>query len=225
MSFCSEVKNQLSAIETKKECCKNNYLSGLSYGEAAVLCDKDAGAFLRGLFIKCGYISRPGKNFMLSFALPSDDYSVYAENLLCSLGVAPKRTLRKGRPVLYYKKSEDIEDVLSLCGGTKIALDIISEKIMNDVRSSTNRLCNAETANLDRMARAAADQLEAIKKLRSLGLLESLPPELKECADLRTRNPDMSLSELRGLLHGSVSKSGLNHRFRRLIEIAESESL
>ena len=129
--------------------------------------------------------------------------------------------MRKGKPLIYFKKSEDIEDILSLCGAVKAALDIISSKVMSDVRNNANRVTNAETANLDRMARAAAEQTGAINIIVARGALCNLPFELRECAELRLANPDMSLSELRALMREPVSKSGLNHRFRRIMEIAE----
>ena len=92
---------------------------------------------------------------------------------------------------------------------------------MSDVRNAANRICNAETANLDRTARAAAEQCEAIKIIQKHGAMHNLSPELRECAELRLANPDMSLTQLREQLHEPVSKSGLNHRFKKLIEIAE----
>jgi DNA-binding protein WhiA len=101
-------------------------------------------------------------------------------------------------------------------------LKILSEKVLSDVRNNANRLCNAETANLDRTARAAAEQCEAIKTIVDLGAMHNLPPELRECAELRLANPDMSLAQLRELFREPVSKSGINHRFKKLIQIAET---
>ena len=111
--------------------------------------------------------------------------------------------------------------MLSLCGGVKAALGVFSEKVMSDVRNHANRMTNAETANLDRTARAAAEQVEAIRKLESYGVLANLPQEMRECAEARKANPEMSLAELCAYMRGSISKSGLNYRLRRLIEIAE----
>lgn len=222
MSYSSEIKEQLLNLEIKKECCRDNYNAGHALGKLTQKCDKDIGVFLRGVFIKCGFISKPGRDFMLSFTLANDEYAGYISGLLTDAGLPPKLTHRKGKTLLYYKKSEDIEDVLSLCGGVKAALGIISAKVMSDVRNNANRVVNAETANLDRMARAAAEQTEAIRKLDSLGMLQNLPPELRECALLRIQNPDMSLSELCNQLREPISRSGLNHRLRKLVEMAEN---
>ncbi|MBO4452617.1 MAG: DNA-binding protein WhiA [Clostridia bacterium] len=225
MSFSSEVKKQLSEIEAKKQCCQKAFEAGKSGGTLDEVCEKDAGAYLRGAFIRSGFVSCPGKNFMLSFGFKDGEDPAYLAKILEKSGLYPKAAVRKGKPLLYFKKAEDIEDVISLCGGTKIALDMISEIILIDVRNNTNRICNAETANLDRMAKAAAEQIEAIKKLEAYGILRNLPQELRECAELRLANPDMSLSELRALMREPVSKSGLNHRFRRLIEISRTETV
>lgn len=222
MSFSTDIKNQLLETEPKKQCCRESIKAGKELVPFCGDCDKDLGMYLRGVFLKYGSISAPGRNFMMSFSLPDSEKNEYIFGLLDDIGLTPKRSVRRNKPLLYYKASESIEDVLSFIGGTKAALDIISAKVMSDVRNNTNRLCNAETANLDRTAKAAAEQCEAIKIIEKYGALQNLPAELRECAELRIANPDMSLAQLRELLSAPVSKSGLNHRFRKLIEIAES---
>lgn len=222
MSFTSQIKDQLVESIPKKDCCKASLTAGFEMLPLASVCDKDLGCYLRGVFLKCGNVTSPGRNFMLSFTLQSDEYADYLFELLDSTGTEPKRSVRKGKPVIYYKASESIEDILSFIGGTKAVLKILSEKVMSDVRNNANRLCNAETANLDRTARAAAEQCEAIKTIVDLGAMHNLPPELRECAELRLANPDMSLTQLRELFREPVSKSGINHRFKKLIQIAET---
>ncbi len=221
MSFSSEIKEQLLSVEIKKQCCRDSFEAGKALADFSPECHRDCGVYLRGVFIKCGSISAPGRNFMLSFYIKDEQLADRIALLLDEAGMSPKRSSRHGNPLLYYKAAESIEDVLSFIGGTKAALKIISAKVMSDVRNSTNRLCNAETANLDRIARAAAEQSEAIKIIQKCGALQNLPRELRECAELRLANPDMSLSQLRGLLSEPVSKSGLNHRFKKLIEMSE----
>ncbi len=221
MSFSSEIKEQLLSVELRKQCCKESFEAGKAIADFNPKCEKDYGVYLRGVFIKCGSVSAPGRNFMLSFTFKDIETAQRIADILEEAGLPPKRSIRRGNPLLYYKAAESIEDVLSFIGATKAALKIISAKVMSDVRNSTNRICNAETANLDRIARAAAEQQEAIKILQKHGALQNLPRELKECAELRMANPDMSLSQLRGLLSEPVSKSGLNHRFKKLIEMSE----
>lgn len=221
MSFSSEVKAQLAESVPKKDCCRKNIENGKLFLPFESGCEKDLGCYLRGVFLQCGHISSPDRNFMLDFVCPNEDFSDYLTSLLEDSGFSPKLTQRKGKPVLYFKASESIEDLLAFIGGTKAALDIMNHKIMSDVRNTANRICNAETANLDRTAKAAAEQCEAINIIKKHGAMHNLAPELRECAELRIANPDMSLNQLLELLHEPVSKSGLNHRFRKLIEIAE----
>lgn len=222
MSFSSDIKSQLAEAEPKKECCKANIEAGKNLSLFEQKCERDLGMYLRGVFLKYGSISAPGRNFMLSFSLPDEEYAEQIFELLEQAELTPKKSVRRNKPLLYYKASEDIEYVLTFIGGSKAAMDIMSAKVLSDVRNSMNRLCNAETANLDRIAKAAAEQCEAIKIIEKYGALQNLPAELRECAELRIANPDMSLEQIRGLLANPVSKSGLNHRFRKLIEIAES---
>jgi len=222
MSFSSDIKEQLLQSEIKKQCCRDSFSAGGNLSPFTESCDKDGGMYIRGVFLKHGSVSAPGRNFMLSFLLPDQESADGVSEILESIGLPPKKSLRRGKPLLYYKASESIEDVLAFMGATRATLEIINAKIMSDVRNSTNRLCNAETANLDRIARAAAEQREAIILLQKHGALQNLPHELRECAELRLANPDMSLAELRELMREPVSKSGLNHRFRKLIETAEA---
>ncbi|MBQ8895687.1 MAG: DNA-binding protein WhiA [Clostridia bacterium] len=222
MSFNSEIKDQLIESIPKKDCCKRALSAGFELEPLEQGCQKDIGCYLRGVFLKCGNISSPGRNFMLSLTLNDKESTDMISDLLDSLSLPAKRTVRKGKPVLYYKASESIEDFLSYIGATKAALEIMNAKIMSGTRNTANRLTNAETANLDRMARAAAEQRESILIIQQHGAMDNLPPELRECAELRLANPDMSLSQLRELLREPVSKSGLNHRFKKLQEIAET---
>ena len=222
MSFNSDIKDNLIENLPKKDCCKEAFSAGFELLPLEEKCQRDQGFYLRGVFMKCGNVSSPGRNFMLSFTLSSDEDADKLSEMLDHIGIPPKRSTRAGKPIVYYKASESIEDLLSYIGATKAALEIISAKVMSDVRNSTNRICNAETANLDRIARAAAEQCESINVIVKHGAMNNLPPELRDIAELRLANPDMSLSQLRELMREPVSKSGLNHRFQKLREIAET---
>ncbi len=221
MSFSSNIKSQLESLEIKRDCCKNSFERGKSLGRLNESCNLDAGCFLRGAFLRCGSVSAPGRNFMLSFSVGDESFMSYLSEFLEFYGFPPKLTLRRGKRVIYYRASESIEDLLSFMGATKAVLDILSTKVLSDVRNSTNRLCNAETANLVRATRAAAEQCEAIKVIQKYGAFDNLAPELRECATIRLENPEMSLTQIREMLREPVSKSGLNHRYKKLIEIAE----
>jgi DNA-binding protein WhiA len=220
LSFNSEIKDYLLNIQEKNLCCRNAYNDGFEGREFNSECPKDTGCFIRGIFIKSGFISPPDANFNLTITL-SEDYVFYVNALLEEAGLEAKVGKRKNKYILYYKESEKIEDFLAFIGASKYSLQIMEQKVINELRGNANRLRNAETANLDRTAKAAAEQCEAISLIITRKEYQKLPAELKECADLRLANPDMSLDELRMQFSSPISKSGLNHRLKKLIELAE----
>jgi DNA-binding protein WhiA len=220
LSFTSEIKEYLQSIQEKHACCRNAFGDGLEGRELLQECPKDTACFIRGVFVRSGFISPPGGSFNLTMTFP-DDYAFYINALLEDAGLEAKIGKRMNKLVLYYKESEKIEDFLAFIGASKYSLILMEQKVINELRGNANRIRNAETANLDRMARAAAEQCEAINLLIAKKEYSKLPAELKECADLRLANPDMSLDELRGLFSQPISKSGLNHRIAKLTELAE----
>ena len=179
------------------------------------------GAFLRGVFLACGSISSPEKNYHLEFVVPFMKLSNDLFSILEELGLKPKKVVRKGYHVIYFKDSENIEDLLTAMGATNSTIILINIKINKDLRNHINRRVNFETANIDRAVKAGTDQAEAIKKIIKEKGLESLPENLRETALLRLENPDATLSELETLCDGKVSRSGINHRLKRLTKIAE----
>ncbi len=137
------------------------------------------------------------------------------------LGLSPAITNRKGAFVVYLKESECIADLLTLMGAPQSAMELMQVKMLKEVRNNVNRKMNFETANLDKTAAAAARQLIAIEAIMEHMGLEQLPEDLQEIARLRYENPDMSLRELGESLSEPLTRSGVNHRLRRLMELAE----
>ena len=179
------------------------------------------GAFLRGAFLACGSISSPEKNYHLEFVVPFMKLSGDLFSFLEELGFKPKKVVRKGYHVIYFKDSENIEDLLTVMGATNSTILLIKVKINKDLRNYTNRRVNFETANIDRAVNAGAQQVKAIMKISRTVGLDSLSEGLRETAQIRLDNPGASLNELYELFEGRVSKSGINHRLNRLIKIAE----
>ena len=130
----------------------------------------------------------------------------------------PGLTNRKGYHILYFKGSEAIEDCLYLMGASGAMFEMMNVKIVKDIRNSANRKANCETANIERMVQAVRVQLDAIEKIRRLRGLEYLSEDLHAMARLREENPDSSLSELAEM--SALSRSGVNHRLRRIVDIA-----
>ncbi len=180
-------------------------------------------AFLRGAFLAGGSVTNPETKYHLE--LVTRHYSVSRElrTLLLDMDFTPKETLRKSKYVLYFKDSESIEDFLTRVGAPASALKIMEVKVEKDLKNTVNRKVNFETANISKTVDAAQLQLEAIRRLRDTEGLDSLTPALRQAAELRIDNEDASLSELCELHSPKLSRSGLNHRLRKLIELSGIE--
>lgn len=179
------------------------------------------GAFLRGVFLTCGTISNPDKNYHLEFVIPYYKLSQDLLKILLDQNLKAKYILRKYSHVIYLKDSESIEDLLTLMGAVQSSLILMGIKIQKDVRNNINRQMNFESANMSRAIDAGLAQIDAIEIIERKQGLDSLPDELKELALLRKENPDWSLKTLGANLKNPISRSGVNHRFEKIFSIAE----
>lgn len=177
-------------------------------------------AFLRGAFFAGGSITDPLKRYHLELTTSHLQASRELEVLLRECGYPPKSLARNGSFITYFKQSDQIEDFLTLIGAPVAAMNIMSTKLEKDLRNSVNRRLNCDSANLDKAVEAAQEQLEAIRKLQAAGQLEQLPDKLQQTATLRMENPELTLSELAEVFDPVVTKSCLNHRLRKLIQLA-----
>ncbi len=184
-------------------------------------CSNCHNAFLAGVFLSCGSVSSPEKDYHLEFSVPYYNLSKSLLTLIQELELEPKTTKRKGYNVIYFKDSEAIEDCLYLMGASASMFNMMNIKIVKEIRNSANRRANCETANIEKTVRAASPQLEAIIKIKKEKGLSYLSPSLREMAEKRLENPDLSLSELAELFDPPLSRSGANHRLKRIVEIAE----
>lgn len=190
------------------------------------LTDSNFGALMTGIFLSGGRVTDPEREYHLEIAFPE-----CSDNMLCDgistllenhVGLSAKRRVRNEKKVLYFKDSENIEDMLTLIGATGASLEVMNTKVYKDIRNRANRATNCDTANLERQNISAQRQLDAIKIIEnSPEGLSQLPDELREAASLRLKYPENALSELAGEFDPPLSKSGVNHRFRKLIEIAD----
>lgn len=190
-------------------------------GEDKLELDCCVSAFIRGVFLACGTLTDPSKgyHFELSPAHPEISSKIYA--LLMGAGFSPKFSKRNSDGTVYFKDSSEIEDVLTFIGAQTATLEMIEAKIFKDMRNNINRVTNFETANYIRTYDAATVQCQAIDKLERAGVLGQLNKELIETAAARVNNPEASLNELCAIL-GGVSRSGLNHRLQKLIQLSQS---
>ena len=180
-------------------------------------------AFVRGAFLTGGSITDPEKGYHLE--LVTDHKNVAGEifALLLELGFHPKDAQRKGRYVIYFKQSEAIEDFFTTIGATGAAMELMSAKIEKDMRNAVNRKVNCDSANADKIVSAAQAQLDRIRALdRAIGL-DALPDDLRGVALLRIANPEASLSDLAALSDPPMSKSGINHKLRKLMAMETAE--
>ncbi len=195
---------------------------GVRLNRANLECDQCPAAFVRGAFLSCGTVTNPEADYHLEFSVPFLNLSRDLATLLAELGLAAKWTRRGGGYVVYFKESERIEDCLTLMGATTAALKLMGVKMIKDIRNNANRVTNCESANIDKTVAAAAQQSEAVRKIERTVGLNALPEELRELARLRLENPDLSLRELGQSLESPITRSGVNHRLRRIVKFAES---
>lgn len=182
--------------------------------------DNDAGAFLRGVFVSCGSITDPNKEYHLEIVLPVPSRTERLRKFIEEHGIAVKLTIRGKTPVLYVKESGVIEDFLTYIGAGNHALEIMRVKIEKDFRNRVNRSVNCDSANLDKTVAASEKSRRDIELIGEKIGFNSLKPELRETARLRLENPEASLSELCELFDPPISRSGLNHRLKKLSQIA-----
>ncbi len=178
-------------------------------------------AFFSGVFLACGSVSNPKKEYHFEFAMYNDSLKSQLCDMVTQLcGVEMKQSRRRGQAVLYAKDSESVEELLTLVGASKSAMDIMLIKIDKNDNNYVNRITNCDSANIDKIVSAAQKQIDAINKIIKADRLDDLSADLKEIALLRLENPEMSLRELGESLETPIGRSGVNHRMNRLIDIA-----
>lgn len=184
--------------------------------------DLDGGAFLRGVFVSCGSVTDPRKEYHLEIVLPENQRWKKLSEFIREHGMDIKTTTRCGNTVIYIKESALIEDFLTYIGAGMRALEIMQVKIEKDLRNRANRSVNCECANLDKTVAASEKSRRDIEFIIGKNAMKSLSAELRETAELRLANPESSLSELCEMFDPPISRSGLNHRLKRLSKVAES---
>ena len=182
--------------------------------------DNDTGAFLRGVFVCCGSVTDPNKEYHLEIVLPTPDRAEQLRRFITEHGMAVKLTIRAKTPVLYAKESGLIEDFLTYIGAGNHALEIMRVKVEKDFRNRVNRSVNCDSANLDKTVAASEKVRRDIELIIECAGFNALKPELRETARLRLENPEASLSELCEMFSPPISRSGLNHRLKKLSQIA-----
>ena len=233
MSFSQNIKDEILSLNVNKKCCSNvqKLAELLTEGENVDIqslkkniknnncCKK---AFLRGIFLGSGCIVDPNTDYHFEITTRSKkNANVILDILNNSIGLEVKLIKRSTNLyVIYLKDSEQISLILSYLSASNALFEYENVRALRSIKNNINRSINCETANLTKTISAAYKQLEAIQKLEQNNMIDKLPTEIKEMCILRKNNPEMSLEELSKLCKVPVTKSGVNHRLKKIIEIA-----
>ncbi len=181
-------------------------------------CDRKA--MLRGLFLGCGSVNAPNSRYHLEFVAPTASWAVAIKRLAESGGVKAGITERGGQSIVYVKDGDGIVRLLSMMGASRAVMEFENVRVVREVSGEVNRRLNFETANIGKTIGSGLRQAAAIEQLEAVGVLDRLPPALKEMAKWRSANPELNLGELAGRM--KLSKSAVNHRLRRLQQLAQT---
>ena len=180
-------------------------------------CSSCLSSFLRGVFLASGRVSNPEKQYSLEFSL--GDRSENFMQFLSERGVIARISHKKSGIVLYIKNSSEIEDFYGYAAMNPAMFALIEAKFEGEARKNIMRVTNCMTNNIQKAVDAAAKQNKLIAELERANLLSSLPDELEETARLRLRYPDLSLSQLAAIAVPAISKPGLSHRLKKIMEL------
>ena len=177
-------------------------------------------AFLRGAFLAGGSVTDPEKRYHLELTTSHTQASREMSTLLTEMGFMPRSVMRGGNSVIYFKQCEHIEDLMTTIGAPAAAVEMMTTKLEKELVNNANRAMNCDMANVNKTLDAAMEQCEAIEILQDAGRLEFLPKQIKETALLRLQYPELSLVQLAERCDPPVTKSCINHRMRKIMEIA-----
>ena len=192
-----------------------------SYEPDFFTCPTCAQRFLSGVFIASGSLTDPAKQYHFELLLNDENRADFVAGTLENCVAAPGSIKRNGGVGLFYKKSSTIEDVLSFFEANNAYFAFVNGKIERDIRNDANRASNCEMRNIERSVKASQRYIDAIESLVALGEFEKLPNDLKETASARLKYPDLPLSELAKMHVPPITKSGLDHRLKRILSIYE----
>lgn len=177
-------------------------------------------SFLRGVFLASGSVTDPEKEYHLEFVLGDESFAQALVRLIARFDLAAHTARRRQMTLVYLKGQSEITDMLSLIGAQGARFAMEDAYIRKGLRNNVNRAVNCDSANVQRSVTAASRQTEAIRRLIAARGSASLPPALRQTAELRLAHPEVSLEELGRLCDPPVGKSGVNHRLRKLEQMA-----
>lgn len=197
-----QLSEEINPLLIKNSCCKR--------------------AFLRGAFLCLGSMSNPQKGYHLEFVCDYEPHALQIKEVLGAFDLEARIVRRKKYYVVYLKEGAGIVDLLNVMGAHLSLMLLENLRVEKEVRNSINRKVNCEAANITKTVNASNKQIEDILLLQRHYGMSNLPDNLREMAEVRLEHPDSSLQELGGYLNPPVGKSGVNHRLRKLSEMAEA---
>ena len=195
-------------------------IRSVGISKAVFSCNECSAHFLRGLFVASASITDPENQYHLEFLIKDLRSSSLVYTALSELFAEPTIVNRKNGVGLVYKSSGAIEDVLSVIGANHAYFTLVNGKIEREIRNNENRATNCETRNIAASVDAAGRQIAAIEKLKAEDKYDTLPQALKETAEMRLLYPSLPLSELANKFAPPLTKSGLNNRLKKILELA-----
>ncbi len=199
-----EIREDMSAVSNvviQNECCRR--------------------AFIRGAFLAAGSFSDPEKFYHFEIVCQNKEKAEQLKQIIRSFSVEAKVTARKKYFIVYIKDSSGIVDILNIMEAHARLMELENIRILKEMRNTVNRKVNCETANINKTISASVKQIQDIELLEASVGFDNLNNSLREIAELRLANPDASLKELGEMLMPPVGKSGVNHRLRKLSEMAD----
>jgi len=193
--------SQISPLLLKNSCCKR--------------------AYLRGAYLAVGSMSDPDKSYHLEYVCQTEETARGLVDVLASFDLEARIVLRKKYFVVYFKEGEGIVDLLNVMEAHVALMELENTRILKEMRNSINRRVNCETANIAKTVNAASKQVEDIQYIKEHYGFENLPDNLRQMAEVRLLNPEATLKELGELMEPPIGKSGINHRLRKLGELAD----
>ena len=198
----AETRDSVNELLVEKMCCKRYFVSGA--------------------FLAAGSVNNPMKSYHMEIVCSSENQAEKLVDLINSFGVESRIVIRKKYFVVYLKDGGQIIDMLNIMEAHQALMSMENTRIVKEMRNAVNRRVNCETANITKTVNAAVKQVNDIEYIKASGAFMTLSEPLRQLAELRLAHPEASLKELGSLLDANVSKSGVNHRLRRLSEIAEN---
>lgn len=187
----------------------------------AFKCDDCIGEFFKSLFLICGTITDPLKDYRLELVFDDESKKNEIYDFLIERGFTPKTTIRTNKHIIYLRNSEQIENFLAMIGAVNATFSVMNSKILKEFKNNANRVSNCDSANINKSLKANEKYIDAISYLVDTGKINSLPENLKETALMRLEYKELNFEQLGGKFTPPISKSGIYHRLEKILSIYE----